>query len=112
MMHAGLCYWLPVARELVVGRKGACTCLRVRVLRVSPPGCDVLLPGDQSISRRHALLQLEEGGASEHGVWLTDCKSTFGTTVNGCKLQANHKHSLQKDDLVKFGQAPNTGNFK
>ena len=37
-------------------------------------------------------------------VSLTDCKSKFGTSVNGKKLGASQKVELCRDDVIVFGQ--------
>ena len=37
---------------------------------------------------------------------LTDCKSKFGTAVNGKKIGANLKRELCRDDVIRFGQGP------
>ena len=41
-------------------------------------------------------------------VSLTDCKSKFGTTVNGKKLEASKKIELHHNDVISFGQQPAT----
>ena len=45
-------------------------------------------------------------------VTLTDCKSKFGSSVNGKKLSANQKVDLFVNNELKFGQGPMTGTFK
>ena len=47
-------------------------------------------------------------------VYLTDCKSKFGTSVNKRKLSANERVELHGNDIIKFGQGPihNTSRFK
>src|SRR4030095_9784206 len=42
------------------------------------PGNDVVLGGDDTVSRFHCQI-----AASERGVWVTDLDSTNGTAVNG-----------------------------
>ena len=37
---------------------------------------------------------------------LTDCKSKFGTAVNGKKIGANLKRELCRDYVIRFGQGP------
>ena len=45
-------------------------------------------------------------------VTLTDCKSKFGSLVNGRKLSSNQTIDLFVDSELKFGQGPTTGSFK
>ena len=47
-------------------------------------------------------------------VHVTDCKSKFGTVINGKKLGAGQKMELRRNDVVKFGQGPTavTSRFK
>ena len=82
----------------------------------------MLLSGDQSVSRRHATLCVSEGKVNTHTththtehthttiqpgvVTVTDCKSKFGTTVNGKRMGASEKIALRNDDIITFGQGP------
>ena len=36
--------------------------------------------------------------------YVTDCKSKFGTVVDGVKLSWNSKEELRRNAVVKFGQ--------
>ncbi|CAI8012351.1 Nibrin [Geodia barretti] len=64
--------------------------------------CDILLSGDGSVSRRHATLCVSEGNPGV--VTVTDCKSKFGTAVNGKRMGASQKLELKQNDIVTFGQ--------
>ncbi len=56
--------------------------------------CDIVLP-DESVSRRHARLELQKGG------WVvTDLNSSNGTFVNGVRVRST---SLSPGDTVKLG---------
>ncbi len=39
-------------------------------------------------------------------VTLTDCKSKFGTQVNGEKVLANCEVQLHHNDVIRFGHGP------
>lgn len=112
---------------MVVGRKGIVE-LPSSVLNLKGDcftDCDILITGDQSISRKHAIVHLNGASVSylksftcsirtsihvQPGVVsLTDCKSKFGTTVNGKKLAASQKIELHHNDVISFGQRPATG---
>ena len=47
-------------------------------------------------------------------VHLTDCKATFGSHVQGRKLQPSEKVQLHHDDVIKFGQGqgPTSSKFR
>jgi len=43
-------------------------------------------------------------------VYLIDCNSKFGTSVNGVKLPASEKMCIKEGDVIKFGAQ--TSEFK
>jgi len=60
-------------------------------------GCQLRLPDDDHVSKRHALLERIAG------VWLIhDLGSTNGTFVNGAMLVG--EHALHDDDTVNLGK--------
>lgn len=65
---------------------------------VGREGADVALP-DKTVSRRHARVVVEEGGA----VWLEDTGSTNGTKRAGEILPAGQKASLTDGMGIQFG---------
>ncbi len=58
----------------------------------------VQLP-EMSVSRRHALLEVDEGGM----VWLTDLGSTNGTFRNGQRLAPHQPVAVRDGDRLGFG---------
>lgn len=66
---------------------------------VGRESADVLL-GDPSVSRRHAMITLEDGKVS-----VTDLGSTNGTYAAGVQVQANDKVEVSDADELKFGSA-------
>lgn len=58
---------------------------------------DLVLPMAQ-ISRRHAKITIEEDG-----LYLYDCQSTNGTSLNGIKIAGNQEVSCQEKDVISFG---------
>lgn len=59
--------------------------------------CDVTIPGDEEISKRHCELTL----AGEY-VLLSDLNSTNGTAVNGVPIRSGHR--LKSGDLILVGR--------
>jgi len=60
--------------------------------------CDVVLPGDETVSRRHLRLDLQDGHWS-----VTDLGSRNGTFVNGRRIAADATRVLTDDDRVLVG---------
>lgn len=60
--------------------------------------CDVSLPTDKSISRKHAEIRI-----SAKGVKIVDLGSTFGTTVDNDMIPANVCVDLRDGSVIKFG---------
>ena len=69
------------SRGVTIGRDGTC--------------CDVVLP-EASISRRHVLFELTEGGT----VVITDLNSTNGTVLNGRRLSPEEAHVPLEDGSI------------
>jgi pilus assembly protein CpaF len=59
-------------------------------------GCELVLSG-RKVSRRHALVRVEEGRIS-----VEDCGSSFGTFVNGRKVEGSVV--LKLDDRLTIGE--------
>jgi len=59
--------------------------------------CDVVLPGDQTLSRRHLTLR-----STEEGWTVTDLGSRNGSFVNGRRVESTRL--LGRDDRVLLGQ--------
>jgi len=65
---------------------------------VGREGADVMLP-DKTVSRRHAAIHVEEGGA----VWMEDLGSTNGTQRAAASLPAGQRASLSNGMAIQFG---------
>ncbi|KAK9846295.1 hypothetical protein WJX81_001090 [Elliptochloris bilobata] len=63
-------------------------------------GTDVVLLGDDSISRSHAQLTVPEGNSGK--VQLTDT-SRYGTTVNSVRLQEGVAATAKAGDVLRIG---------
>ncbi len=68
------------------------------VTTIGREDCDILLPQDERVSRRHA--KIERQG---NGLVLTDLGSTNGTFVNGARVRASY--TLQPGDLIQLGSS-------
>jgi len=72
---------------------------------------DLVVGSEKSISRKHAVLRCDalprasvlDLGAEEPGVVLLDSGSTFGTFVNGARLEKGAWCPLQSGDQLAFG---------
>ena len=62
--------------------------------------------GDQSISRNHVLITVEE--EEEEGVFVTDQRSKYGTHVGQMKIEGGLKVPLQCGATFTLGQGTNT----
>ena len=60
--------------------------------------CDVSLPDDKSISRKHAEIHV-----GQHVVRIKDLNSTFGSYVDGRKLSPNELFEIHEGSIIKFG---------
>jgi hypothetical protein len=60
-------------------------------------GSDLVLD-DATVSRRHALVQVD------HGVKVTDLRSTAGTRINGAKLKPDVPCTLEPGDFLQVGK--------
>ncbi len=65
---------------------------------VGREGADVMLP-DKTVSRRHAVVGVEETGA----VWVEDTNSTNGTTKDNVPLERMQRVYLADGMTVQFG---------
>ena len=68
-----------------------------RLTQADAPGLD--LSHDGSVSRHHALIEMREGAC-----WLTDLKSSFGTTVNGEDIRGKGAQQVWPEDTVTVGE--------
>jgi len=68
------------------------------------PDTDVVVAGDQSVSRRHALVTVEEGGR----IFVTDHHSKFGTFVCQKKINGGVKIELHCGSTFTLGQGTST----
>ena len=57
-----------------------------------------LVLDDESVSRRHAVLRIDRGGAT-----IEDATSSLGTLLNGVRLEPNEKMELHDRDVLAFG---------
>ena len=53
---------------------------------------------DESVSRRHAVLRIDRGGAT-----IEDATSSLGTLLNGVRLEPNEKMELHDRDVLGIG---------
>ena len=53
---------------------------------------------DESVSRRHAVLRIDRGGAT-----IEDATSSLGTLLNGVRLEPNEKMELHDRDVLTIG---------
>lgn len=61
--------------------------------------CQLHIASDQSVSRVHCLLRVD----SQSVLILRDCRSKFGTFVNGIQVRPEEDQVLRTGDRVKFG---------
>jgi len=66
------------------------------VTTIGRENCDIILPQDSLISRRHAKIERRGGN-----LVISDMDSSNGTFVNGSRLQA--PHTLQTGDTIRVG---------
>jgi hypothetical protein len=66
------------------------------VTTIGRENCDIILPQDSLISRRHAKIERHGGN-----LVISDMDSSNGTFVNGSRLQA--PHTLQTGDTIRVG---------
>ena len=57
-----------------------------------------LVLDDESVSRRHAVLRIDRGGAT-----IEDATSSLGTLLNGVRLEPNEKMELHDRDVLTIG---------
>lgn len=86
---------LPKLTETASGREWV---LRTGDSIVGREGTDVMLP-DKSVSRRHARLTVENGGA----VYVEDTGSTNGTKLQGTRLEMGKRVRISDGTVVTFG---------
>jgi len=62
----------------------------------------------QSVSKLHARIHVEQAGgekpAARSAFWLTDMRSTAGTTVNGAVIAPSRPYPLNPGDEIGLGQ--------
>lgn len=73
--------------------------LKVGENTIGREGTDVLLE-DQTVSRRHALIVLDEGKA-----FVEDLGSTNGTSVNGTQVAKGERVEVESGAELKFGSS-------
>lgn len=62
-------------------------------------GCDIPLPNDQLVSRRHAMVEFVQGR-----YYIHDLASTNGTYVNSSPLGKGQKKALEIGDVITIGK--------
>ncbi len=72
----------------------------VKLIKIGRSQDNDIVIDDTSISRFHLELFQDEDG----NVFITDLKSTNGTTINGRRI--NDSEILKRNDIVKLGTAP------
>ncbi len=88
----------PLRRPRLEDAAGHLFTLRSGINTVGREAADVLLP-DKTVSRRHAQVTLDEGGAAS----VEDLGSTNGTRVGGETLALGQPRLLSDGDPVQFG---------
>jgi len=63
------------------------------------PDCDVVVTNDQTVSKLHLQLVLDDNNC----VWLTDLSSKHQTTINGNRVDTLQPIQLHEFDIVKIG---------
>ncbi|KAJ2156774.1 hypothetical protein GGF46_004958 [Coemansia sp. RSA 552] len=81
----GAIWWIKPGLQLTVGRKDT----------------PLLVSGDKSVSRSHAMVEADPKDSSR--VSVTDYGSKFGVHVNGEQCPANSRHPVNVGDTVTFG---------
>lgn len=61
--------------------------------------CDISLPNDTLVSRRHAMIEFSQGEYV-----IKDLSSTNGTFVNNRPLQKGEKRILNPGDVIHIGK--------
>lgn len=59
--------------------------------------CDIVLSNDSSVSRQHAKIRVTENDS-----WIFDF-SSYGTLVNGNRLQYAQPQKIKNGDIIRFG---------
>ncbi len=67
--------------------------------------CDIALPDDTLVSRRHALIEFSQGEYT-----IKDLGSTNGTFVNNRPVQKGEKRILRAGDIIIIGKTEMTIN--
>ncbi|XP_002154561.4 nibrin [Hydra vulgaris] len=82
----GIKFLLLHGRSYIVGRKD----------------CDIVLNGDATISRKHAVIEIKKRLDDEE-VTIVD-KSKVGVFVNKIKVQPNQEINIKANDVILFGK--------
>ena len=70
---------------------------------VPPVDADILLLGDKSISRKHAVLHHEYDAAQRESKMFVTDYSQYGTHVDGTTVENGTRLPIQQGSKVKFG---------
>lgn len=88
----------------------------VQIGRASRSEVKNLQPADDNalfdcpvVSRQHAEIRLSSWQPKSDQVTITDLTSLHGTTVNGHRLEAGKKFTLQSGDVIKLGERVTRG---
>ena len=66
-----------------------------------PEVCSIVFPnGAPGVSKIHCQIVLNSFGAKAS---VIDCDSSFGTFLNGSRLEPGQPYALQDGDVIQFG---------
>ncbi len=60
--------------------------------------CDIVIP-EPTVSRRHAIISIDDSGRT----FVTDCKSTCGTLLNGNAIKSGRAYPFSERDTITIG---------
>jgi len=75
--------------------------LREGSMTVGRKNAQILIPRD-TVSKKHALIEVERKGADQYTITVMDRGSENSTYVNDVRLEPNQKRTLADQDMVKF----------
>ncbi len=93
--------WVPARLELDIDGQKQELCLEPGVHDLGRNESDrIILPGDPTISRVHAVLTVHTDGR----MTLRDVGSRNGTTINKCKMTPTEAYRLNLYDIIGIGE--------
>ncbi len=99
-LELGVAFQRQMAEVRLFGNEGPALKLhRGREVEIGRDMVHPEAPGRQSVSRRHAILGMDENGR----VWIQDSDSSNGTRVNGDRLGRGERRILEPGDELRLG---------